>query len=106
MTLALLLVASCAFAQTTIDSPAPVRLSANLSTYPSQNGYGGQLDQDADGLLDSGEAELAEAVKPWLVFDSHENARKPDEPLLVYQVRPLSKNPLKVRVTYLLLWER
>jgi hypothetical protein len=101
------LLATCALAQT--DQPAPIRLSAplaDLSTNLARAKSGGQLDQDADGLVDSAEEELAQAVRPWLVFDTHENARRPDEPFLVYQVRPLSARPLRARVTYLLLWER
>lgn len=71
-------------------------------------------DADQDGLVDAAEAELAEAFKPFQVFDSRENARRPHEPVSLFQVRPLgcagprsrcAGAPVTLSVVYLNLWQ-
>jgi len=44
------------------------------------------LDRDGDCLDDAVEHEIAHAFAPLYVFDSRENARRPDEPATLYQV--------------------
>jgi hypothetical protein len=43
-------------------------------------------DRDEDCLEDVVEHQIANHFRPYLVFDSHENARRPNEPLTLYQV--------------------
>jgi hypothetical protein len=45
-------------------------------------------DRDGDGLRDSLEFELANSLKPKLIFDRDEKARGPAEPKVLFQVRP------------------
>src|SRR6185369_2452175 len=49
--------------------------------------HGDPLDvgRDGDGLDDRAEESLAQAFRPWLVFDSRENALRGGEPLTLYQ---------------------
>lgn len=47
-------------------------------------------DLDRDGLNDELEAILAEQLKPTLVFDEDENARREQEPIVLFQMRPLN----------------
>ena len=47
-----------------------------------------ELDRDNDGLKDDAERELAEVFRPRLLFDSDENARRHNEPVTLFQVRP------------------
>ena len=70
-------------------------------------------DADRDGLSDGAEGELADALRPFFVFDSRENARRPGEPVTLFQVRPhgcagprvrCGGASLTVAVTYLDLW--
>jgi hypothetical protein len=44
-------------------------------------------DRDGDGLLDEMEGELAFVFRPYLVFDSAEEARESREPIVLFQVR-------------------
>ncbi|PVX26152.1 MAG: hypothetical protein CW691_02350 [Candidatus Bathyarchaeum sp.] len=46
------------------------------------------LDKDQDGLVDFLELKLATAFCPYLKFDSHEKARLPNEPYVLFQVTP------------------
>jgi hypothetical protein len=68
-------------------------------------------DQDQDGLSDTYEHELAVALAPIWVFDSHETARAPHEPLTLYQVHPILESPrapskaLSVLLTYAYLFQ-
>lgn len=45
------------------------------------------LDRDHDGLIDNMENALANIYKPYFIFDDAEAARKPHEPITVFQVR-------------------
>lgn len=71
-------------------------------------------DLDRDGLADAGEAELARAFRPYFLFDRAENARRPFEPVTLFQVRPggcvgprsrCGPEPLRATVVYLNLWQ-
>jgi hypothetical protein len=91
------------------DFPEPVTLSRSiLSVAPTD-------DADRDGLSDAGEAELADAFRPFMVFDSRENSRRPNEPVVAFQARPLGcagarahchGAPLTVQVLYNTLWRQ
>ena len=69
-----------------------------------------ELDRDQDGISDSYEHELAQALSPTWVFDSRENSREPDEPLTLYQVHPYRRESgedakiLSVLLTYAYLF--
>ncbi|MGQ9638618.1 MAG: hypothetical protein ACUVT6_12650 [Thermodesulfobacteriota bacterium] len=56
-------------------------------------------DLDRDGLLDMLEGELAMIFSPHLIFDSDEKARKPHEPVVLFQVRPLDLRSLVRQIT-------
>ena len=68
-------------------------------------------DNDNDYLADSLEHKLAEEFKPLLIFDSDENARLPNEPVTLFQVRPRGcigegcNNIYTVDLKYLFLWQ-
>lgn len=47
-----------------------------------------EADHDQDGLPDLREFNLAEQFKPVFVFDSDEGNRRPNEPVVLFQVRP------------------
>jgi hypothetical protein len=47
-----------------------------------------EVDADLDGLPDLAEFQIAEKFKPYFVFDSDEGNRRPNEPVVVFQVRP------------------
>jgi hypothetical protein len=51
------------------------------------------LDKDQDGLLDAAEDELAACVAPLYKFDSQENARFADEPVVLHRVFPRFFSP-------------
>lgn len=115
-----LLLAVSAFAQ---EYAPPVSQGSGLVSPPSKPSAvalsapalaSGAPDEDGDGLSDAAEAELAQAFRPYIVFDSHEKSTKPGEPVTVFQVRPLGcagprakckQQPLRVRITYVLMWE-
>lgn len=89
------------------ESPQPFQLGLPiLSPAPGR-------DNDRDGLSDAAEAELAQAFRPFMIFDSHENARLSHEPVTLFQVRPLGcvgqlsrcGAPLQVTVVYANLWQ-
>jgi hypothetical protein len=68
-----------------------------------------QYDQDQDGLIDSLESKLANAVRPYLKFDSAEAARQRYEPVTLFQVRPLDvvdDTKLKVKLKWVFLFRR
>jgi hypothetical protein len=52
-----------------------------------EQGESPDLDQDEDGLVDDSEGRLAFAFRPYVVFDSDEEARAPGEPVTLFQVR-------------------
>ncbi len=54
--------------------------------------YTGSPDSDHDGLKDWLENKLAEDYRPYFIFDADENARGPNEPVVVYQVKCQVKN--------------
>lgn len=92
----------------TASFPAEYRLGQRILLPPPA------ADADLDGLVDAAESELAEAFKPFLIFDSHEKSRRPDEPSTLFQVRPLGcagprsrcgGAPLTLAVVYLNLWQ-
>ena len=69
------------------------------------------LDRDKDGLKDNLEYQLAEHIKPLLVFDSSEQHRLPHEPVVLFQVRPLGcigsgcATPWKVGISFVFLFK-
>ena len=70
-------------------------------------------DNDNDYLVDSLEYRLAEEFKPFLIFDSDENARLPHEPVTLFQVSPIgcvtkdcTDNIFTIGLMYRFLWQR
>lgn len=58
-------------------------------------------DRDGDCLDDATEQTLARWFSPWFIFDSRENARRPDEPVMVYQAtRPRGCEGDEIEITY------
>jgi hypothetical protein len=49
--------------------------------------YASASDRDRDGIDDKQEHELAARFRPYFIFDSDEDARRPGEPVVLYQVR-------------------
>jgi hypothetical protein len=112
--LAALLLASFAQAQVPAVVGRPVR-------FPDSFELGHRLvvprpgrDFDRDGLEDEGEARLAEAFRPYFVFDASENALRPGEPVTLFQVRPsgcsgpparCGGEPLRLTLVYVQLWK-
>lgn len=68
-------------------------------------------DQDRDRLKDDLEGELAEHFKPYYQFDSAEAARRPIEPVTIFQVRPVGcsglgcGDPTLVRIRWAWLFQ-
>lgn len=69
-------------------------------------------DLDKDGLRDDFEAILAEQFKPVLRFDKGEGARRPIEPIVLFQVRPLgcagtrcANHKVVIRWMFLFVWD-
>jgi len=64
-------------------------------------------DRDMDGLDDAMETSLAEIVRPIFIFDSNETALEKDEPLTLFQVRPVDlsgPDSMSVRIRWVLLF--
>lgn len=67
-------------------------------------------DRDGDCMRDDAEHRLAERFKPLFVFDSRENARRTQEPVVLYQVHPTPRGacglrpPAHVEVTWAYLF--
>ena len=89
--------------------PDPVGLSRSILLPASGD------DADGDGLSDAVETELANAFRPFMVFDSRENARRPEEPIVVFQARPegcvgprsvCGAAPVRVHILYNTLWRQ
>lgn len=68
-------------------------IKLNSSPYYS-NPKLSQLDLDNDGLIDYLENELADQFRPYLIFDSDETSRQPNEPIALFQVSPVEKPKL------------
>jgi hypothetical protein len=78
------------------------------------------LDQDHDSLVDDLEDAIANVFRPYCIFDSNENARvsghdqgKPDEPVTLFQVRPVDLkkeccflSPLRINIRWVFLFRR
>lgn len=64
------------------------------------------IDKDRDGVVDRAENEIANAFRPYLVFDSAEQHRQDDMPLVLFQVIPKSSVPgaQKLRLRYALVF--
>jgi hypothetical protein len=94
------------------QTPRKVSVPAELKvTLPKSLvlGTSGWPDADQDGLDDGMESRLADALSPYTVFDSNEGARQPFEPVLLFQVHPMSlaaPNDLRVRITWVFLFRR
>jgi hypothetical protein len=58
-------------------------------------------DEDANGLDDAVETELALCFVPEFAFDSAENARRPDEPHVFFSARPLARGVVRLRFAVL-----
>lgn len=85
-----------------------VRLPRSLYMRP---GDGEALDSDHDGLVDTMEGLVAQAFRPLMVFDSDETARLNFEPVVLFQVRPLSPTPAypyrnRVAIKWVFLFNR
>lgn len=66
-------------------------------------------DRDRDGLIDDLENQLAQACRPYLVFDHTEDARARLEPVTLFQVRPLDLGHygrLRIGIAWILLYSR
>lgn len=66
-------------------------------------------DYDRDGLLDDQEGKLANAFRPYCLFDSDEGARAPHEPVLLFQMRPLDlrdQTSMRVKIKWGFLFRR
>jgi hypothetical protein len=56
------------------------------------------MDRDRDCLVDSMENALADAFRPYCIFDSDEGARQSFEPVTLFQVRPLDIQASNARI--------
>ena len=86
--------------------PAPYELETSLFTLVDSE------DKDLDYLKDDLEYELADVFKPYLFFDSSENHRLQDEPVTLFQVRPVDcigvycqSTEFKIMIKYALLFQ-
>ncbi len=64
-----------------------------------------EADHDQDGLPDLREFNLAEQFKPVFIYDSDEGHRRPNEPVVLFQVRPMDCmgpgcQPRKILIQY------
>lgn len=57
-----------------------------------------EQDKDRDGLIDTLEGLLAYAFRPYVIFDSAENARQSHEPVPLFQVRKLNSGTRIIRI--------
>jgi hypothetical protein len=96
-------------AQASTNFPESVTLSRSILARDLSE------DADRDGLADAVEGELADAFRPFLIFDSRENARRPDEPVVAFQVRPVGcvgprpkcgPAPIAVHILYNTIWRQ
>jgi hypothetical protein len=98
----LLLAVTTAVSQT---YPLPLDLGRPLFVHADAS-----LDRDDDGLQDTLEYTLADYFKPYLFFDSGEKVRRPDEPKVLFQVRPEGcigdgcRKPWRVWIAYAFLF--
>jgi hypothetical protein len=58
-------------------------------------------DEDANGLDDAVETELARCFVPQFAFDSLENARRPDEPRVFFSARAIAEGVVRLRFAVL-----
>jgi hypothetical protein len=69
-----------------------------------------EVDHDLDGIPDMAEYDIAWKFKPYFVFDSDEGNRRPDEPVVLFQVRPTGcsgrgcPGPISAHIRYFMLW--
>jgi hypothetical protein len=64
-------------------------------------------DRDEDGLDDVMETSLAEIVRPFFIFDSREKALDKNEPVTLFQVRPVDlsvPDNMSIRIRWVLLF--
>lgn len=67
------------------EVPGPIRLARTaLAVAPGE-------DRDGDCLSDEAEHALATHFRPLFIFDSRENRRNPDEPVVIYRVQARQK---------------
>lgn len=64
------------------------------------------LDEDGNGLDDEMELRIARAAAPELRFDRNENAREPDEPYTLFNIRRALGRPGVLAIRYALLYKR
>jgi hypothetical protein len=66
------------------------------------------VDRDRDGLADELEGELARTFSPLIIFDSNEGARRTDEPVVLFQMRPLDlrSHSKRIAVKWVFLFAR
>jgi hypothetical protein len=64
-------------------------------------------DRDGDGLDDAMESSLAEMIRPFFIFDSNEKALNKDEPVTLFQVRPVDlsgPDKMSIRIRWVMLF--
>jgi hypothetical protein len=66
-----------------------------------QFGDAGSLDKDGDCLDDNSENLLAQQLRPFVTFDSHEIARQSFEPVTVFRIYKTSSTTLHIRWLFL-----
>ncbi len=70
-------------------------------------------DRDGDMLKDDLEGKLADFFRPYYKFDSAENARRPGEPVTIFQARPMgcagagcsSQTEIFIKWAFLFIWD-
>lgn len=90
----------------TKESIAPVSLERPLVF---ENAFILWPDRDMDGLDDAMETSLAEIVRPIFIFDLNENTLEKNEPLTLFQVRPVDlsgPDEMTVRIRWVLLFRK
>jgi hypothetical protein len=82
-----------------------VKLQRSLIIGPADNP---DEDRDHDCLVDFLEGVLANAFRPYCIFDSDEGARQSYEPVTLFQVRPLDiqENNLRIKMKWVFLFRR
>ena len=72
-------------------------LDAFDATEPVFTAVASPDDRDGDCMYDAAEHLLAERFKPLFVFDSRENVRRAQEPVVLYQAHPTPRAPCGAR---------
>jgi len=94
--------------QTATASPPPDQLQLTLpGSIFMDVGDSPSLDQDNDGLKDDMENMLADAWRPFFVFDEEETDLRGNEPVVLFQVRPTNwAGPYQITIKWAFLYAR